>query len=150
MTNQRHLLVQNTSKWKGKLFCLFFFFHKKCWLAFVFEESYSFYVFFLPEALWGDEVGEWLRVGAGTLLLMFPGFGHGVSVCTQTWPCCKRVCRDKGQGLLWLSPGKWVYWGDSEAGVTPPPPATGVTPPHPDFPALLSLPRSSPASPHRW
>lgn len=28
-------------------------------------------------------MGEWLRVGAGTLLLMFPGLGHGVSVCTH-------------------------------------------------------------------
>lgn len=86
--------MQNTSKWKGKLFCLFFFFHKKCWLAFVFEESYSFYVFFLPEALWGDEVGEWLCVGAGTLLLMFPGFGHGVSVCTHKPGLAAKECAE--------------------------------------------------------
>lgn len=34
LTNRRHLLVQNASKWEGKLFCWGVSFSSKCWCAF--------------------------------------------------------------------------------------------------------------------
>lgn len=75
--------MQNTSKWKGKLFCLFFSLIKNVGLHLFLRRVAHFMCFSFLRHCEGRRMGEWLRVGAGTLLLMFPGLGHGVSVCTH-------------------------------------------------------------------
>lgn len=117
LTNRRHLLVQNACKWKGKLFCRFYFFIKM--LVRVFKESCCLCV---PrcQAL----VGQW---GHGNGSMSILGSGATVSALCQLgcriglrWRCCLPKLGDaevlplEGFGLLWLeqlSLGKWGYLG---------------------------------------